>query len=507
MDQARRKAEERRRKYKSKLGDPNQLIRISGNQCQLHRDAEKFYYHENQDNLQTWVDNETKIDRFDARMLIDFLPPAQASQKHRAEHHDDEQQLNFERYRDLVEAERLNVSEERCLQGIDEKWHELVKRKDADDPLTENSAQKAPLKATIEHKYETNDVDPDNYVDSSESESDEDAPHVDLLEADLLSYIKDLSDSSASYLREIARKYGIENYVKFVKSAYRDRRDRKRNMNILEEKQKRPPRRFRRRNERNHEQYRNHSTDSSSLSDLSSEEERRRKRNRVGRNSPSYEPYPGYKSPQRDTIHNDSISDMAVKKSCEESTTEFITEFGIDADQKSDSEEFDWETISKSRPVSSTQKLTLTKDKVASALPKKLSMAEKLKLKLRGQLEKQIEKDTIKEERKSCTLDWGRNAHLADSIQPSYSANRPFEIGDAKSSSAGDIGQLIQEGDEVGADHRIAVTGQMIKGTSESGRTLVVLAPVPDREVVGNIGMKSVPVCALGKDILDDDSH
>ncbi|KAH8555794.1 alternative splicing regulator-domain-containing protein [Umbelopsis sp. PMI_123] len=112
------------------MGDPNQLLRIVGASVKLYPDAEQFYHHENVNNLTIWQgDGYTRIDRFDGRALLDNVP----SRSHPviSEAWQDREiadELNFERYRDLVEVDRLEVTERERLEEIEQEWTNILAR-------------------------------------------------------------------------------------------------------------------------------------------------------------------------------------------------------------------------------------------------------------------------------------------------------------------------------------------------------------------------------------------
>ncbi|KAI8343357.1 alternative splicing regulator-domain-containing protein [Chlamydoabsidia padenii] len=111
MADHKKRAERRRAYYNSKIGDPRQLLRIIGSNVKLYPNGEQYYFHENMNNLMPWQGDTTiRIDRFDGRSLLDFIPPSTLGHTGTIddEDFDDREELNFERYRDLVEADRLH---------------------------------------------------------------------------------------------------------------------------------------------------------------------------------------------------------------------------------------------------------------------------------------------------------------------------------------------------------------------------------------------------------------
>ncbi|ORY94110.1 alternative splicing regulator-domain-containing protein [Syncephalastrum racemosum] len=105
-----RRAERRRAFYESRMGDPRQLLRVIGSSTKLYPDVDQYYYHANTSNLMPWQgDPDIRIDRFDGRALLEYLPDSARRSSSGSNGVQDAlaDELNFERYHDLVEAERL----------------------------------------------------------------------------------------------------------------------------------------------------------------------------------------------------------------------------------------------------------------------------------------------------------------------------------------------------------------------------------------------------------------
>ncbi|KAG2180878.1 hypothetical protein INT43_008458, partial [Umbelopsis isabellina] len=205
-----KRAEKRRAYYESKMGDPKQLLRIVGTAVKLYPDADQFYQHENVKNLyvsclsivvrrlQTlWQgDNETRIDRFDGRALLEYLPSrsdpiALESRQDR----DIANELEFERYRDLVEVDRLEVTEQERLVEIDEEWTDILARHKA-------------LLSLLNPKYDSGNTVLSLTVNA---------------QVDILNYIEKLSHADKEKLNEMASRYNIHNYVRLLRGAKKDR--------------------------------------------------------------------------------------------------------------------------------------------------------------------------------------------------------------------------------------------------------------------------------------------
>ncbi|KAI9094338.1 alternative splicing regulator-domain-containing protein [Phlyctochytrium arcticum] len=197
------RAERRARYFKTKLADPSQLLRITGTTCKVYPDAQQYYQNEKQQNLIKWQgDAETLVDRFDVRGLIDFIPSLQPGQPD-SNSHDEEigEELEFERYRDLVEATRLQVEESHLLSNIDENWNDLLKRKP--DKLQSTSAKKS---KTIGYVYDSGRI--------SESDSEREVNWIE--EEDLINHLDEMPDSDVKKLNVMGKAFGIDNYFELM---------------------------------------------------------------------------------------------------------------------------------------------------------------------------------------------------------------------------------------------------------------------------------------------------
>ncbi|KAI8138553.1 alternative splicing regulator-domain-containing protein [Fennellomyces sp. T-0311] len=340
-----KRAERRRAFYESRLGDPRQLLRVIGSSTKLYPDAEQFYYHENADNLMPWQGNpDIKIDRFDGRSLLDFVPEKTQAKQQSDQHMMDE--LNFERYHDLVEAERLQVSEQERLSTVEEEWTKLLDRHKALLAMLNNS--KKPEKG---YAYDYGNTDDLHNEEESQL----------LKEADILQYVDDLTDKDKQILNDMAGKYGIRNYARLLRMTKKDRDDQLRDLKAKQGsdgKSKDKSRRSSRR--RRHSRYEQTSP------------------SRYGRASPTYEPY-----------NNSSESSSSAEEEEEEEDapeSNVIIEFGSSSVVEQDE-----------ASVAGPSKLRDARERATSSDQqkdiKKLTPMEKLRLKMRAGLEKQIDSD------------------------------------------------------------------------------------------------------------------
>ncbi|CAO3701916.1 unnamed protein product [Rhizopus stolonifer] len=348
MANHKRRAERRRAYHESRLGDPQQLLRVIGSSLKLYPDAEQFYYHENPENLMSWQGNpDIKIDRFDGRSLLDFAPdPAQSSR----ENNEDSDELNFERYRDLIEANRLNIEESERLAQVEEEWTKLLDRHQAKLALINKSNSKG-RSNTIGFDYGTTKVVED---DTKQNETSL------IYETDILEYVDDLTDKDKEILNSMSAKYGVKSYARLLRVA---KKDRDAELKVLKKKQ-----------------------DEGMPKDPSTKKGRkkRKRRRRRGdylegrhryrrRHSPSYEPY---RNGSSSGSSDDSSSGEEEDTSSDDS--DFVIEFSSNAPEETAAVEQTQETEQSSQKIEQEKKLT---------------PMEKLKLKMRAGLEKQIVSD------------------------------------------------------------------------------------------------------------------
>jgi len=120
----RRKRAERRRDYYEKIrGDPNQFLQVHGRSIRVHLEPSVALAADSPANMMPWAgDPKIIIDRFDARANLDLIPEFNAK-ANKAELNKEEskemRQVNYERYRILIQNEYLSIGEEKFLKTID----------------------------------------------------------------------------------------------------------------------------------------------------------------------------------------------------------------------------------------------------------------------------------------------------------------------------------------------------------------------------------------------------
>ncbi|CDH61499.1 hypothetical protein RO3G_11357 [Lichtheimia corymbifera JMRC:FSU:9682] len=375
-----KRAERRRAYYESRLGDPRQLLRVIGSSCKLYPDAEQYYYHENTDNLMPWpVDPDIRIDRFDGRSLLDYIPGPYTKQEFATKQDKDIQdELNFERYHDLVEMERLQVEEKQRLIEVETEWTKLLDRHKALLAMLNNTGR-SKSQSFHTFDYGTNDSN-ENMDHEQESQL--------LKEADILQYVDDLTDKDRRILNDMAEKYGIQNYGRLLRMAKKDRDDELRELQAKQGKSK--------------ERGGRRSRDAS----------RERRRYRSDRDSPRHDDRYYRSKNMRD---ESSDSDASVEDNPVQS--DVVIEFSSAPSEK---QEVD---VEKPKRVTGASSTTSNRSTTKSEPPKKLTPMEKLKLKMRQGLEKQIHSEE-REKR------WREREQQLDEIRSTYkqdSANDQHE--------------------------------------------------------------------------------
>ncbi|OUM60057.1 hypothetical protein PIROE2DRAFT_14281, partial [Piromyces sp. E2] len=218
---------------------------------------------------------------FDGRTLLDFISEAPADPNFKSEDDTMKEELNFERYADLINNERLQVDEKDCLEEIEREWNRiLLKRSDDED-------------AEIEKE-------------------------------DINIVINDLTEEECAELNKMGENYGINNYCRMIRVLKKEKDDQKLERDEEEKRSKlRGDRRKRRRRRRRRRD------------DEDDDYQSRINRGYNPRDSPTYEPYESsgsnsYDSESETDSESENDNDNDSKKG--ETVDEFITEFGADDD-------------------------------------------------------------------------------------------------------------------------------------------------------------------------------
>ncbi|KAI1312248.1 hypothetical protein EDD11_003005 [Mortierella claussenii] len=402
FENAKRRAQRRKAFYDSRLGDPMQLLRVSGTAVRLVANPETYICDEESKNLMPWaIDPSIKIDRFDGRALLDFIPTASSAVIESGLRTDRDEdgignELRFQRWHDLVDKARLHVSEEKCLINNEEEWNDLVARHQALIGKVANRKQDAAetlLSTSFSYNYGAVGAQDEQEVGSLI-----DRELKALEEENIMDHLDELAAHDRNTLDILGAQFGIQDYYRQLRFAKQDEDARVLQLKVTavnleralagkkplktseidvmlsSEKQDKGDTR------RNHlrRRSRRHRASSPSIHDKE-------------RLSPSYEPYQN--SPSR--------SDSESPK---EGSKEFIMEFEVDESGKySDTSAYvdvdvttlssRWRGETKGNPIIAAPRVSISNDDVKragnqyssiiSANSNNLSLAEKIKLRMR----------------------------------------------------------------------------------------------------------------------------
>ncbi|KAF9975238.1 hypothetical protein BGZ73_001174 [Actinomortierella ambigua] len=398
-----------------------------------------------------------KIDRFDGRALLDYIPldtPAMlaASQKQERDEDGMGNELQFERYHDLIDKVRLHVSEEQCLAENEEEWNELVARHNAmigKQPVDKKPANNAP---SFSFNYGTkvvgshdNDEDAQAEGAASTTGSLVERELTAMEEVNILDHLQRLSAPERDDLDEMATPFGIKNYFQLLKVAKRDQESRVRQLKVMALNLERTMMGQKPLKQNEIDEIlggegsegddRDGAGGQSGQGRGGRRQRRRRRRRRTSRSrspyargsrrdSPSYEPYGNASSSSCSGSESDASSPQPVKD-------EFISEFKIggsgrhthgasdDVSSDPDTESnpyYDDEPVIHAKPVKSSTGSAITTSANTSALAKSggpvkkatLSLAEKLRQRMRQGLDQSIRSNELKKQTKERELELER---------------------------------------------------------------------------------------------------
>ncbi|KAG0225095.1 hypothetical protein BGX31_007768 [Mortierella sp. GBA43] len=171
-------------------------------------------------------DPSIKIDRFDGRALLDFLPSTTASMIESGLRLDRDEdgignELRFQRWHDLVDRARLRVSEEQCLADNEEEWNDLVARHHAlIGKLPDKHKETADAPSTTHNfAYNYGTETPHGETEMSQLAENE----LTALEEDnILEHLDDLSGRDRDYLDNLGAEFYIQDYYQLLRDAKQD---------------------------------------------------------------------------------------------------------------------------------------------------------------------------------------------------------------------------------------------------------------------------------------------
>ncbi|KAF9951202.1 hypothetical protein BGZ72_007240 [Mortierella alpina] len=204
-----------------------QLLRVSGSSIRLVTNPEAYAHTEDPKSLMPWAsDPAIKIDRFDGRALLDYLPsttPAMIESGLQMERDEDGigNELRFERWHDLADKYRLRVSEEQCLAENEEEWNDLVARHHAlIGKVSEKKRDGSDGPATA-HQFGF------NYGTEPIEQEQEAGQQIDreltaLEEENILDHLEDLSCRDRDTLDSLGEEFYIKDYYRLLRRAKAD---------------------------------------------------------------------------------------------------------------------------------------------------------------------------------------------------------------------------------------------------------------------------------------------
>ncbi|KAF9205135.1 hypothetical protein BGZ49_004428 [Haplosporangium sp. Z 27] len=165
-------------------------------------------------------DPSVKIDRFDGRALLDFLPVTTSTMVDSGLRVDRDEdgignELRFQRWHDLVDKFRLQISEEQCLVENEEEWNDLVAK------------HQALIGKVSEKKQDTNETTGPSfafdYGTGTTQERDLGRPTEQdltaLEEENILEHLDDLTTHERDNLDALGRTFFIQDYYRLLRLA------------------------------------------------------------------------------------------------------------------------------------------------------------------------------------------------------------------------------------------------------------------------------------------------
>lgn len=220
MYEQRLRAERRREYAYSQKGDPNQTLRVVGVPLRIHADLSAHQAIESGAALMPCpAAPSVKVDRFDGRNLLDTLGDSDPLTGATARPKEEDPSLPFERYRDLIDADRRQVSEISRLSEIEEWWESVFER-----PKRPNAPSSAPPAAAIGHDYGAGSTAGVTQLTPVAASSVSGSSHQSAQyenEKELDKNWSKLPEREKDWLGQVARPYGVNHYVTLLREALR----------------------------------------------------------------------------------------------------------------------------------------------------------------------------------------------------------------------------------------------------------------------------------------------
>ncbi|KAG0046655.1 hypothetical protein BGZ83_008196 [Gryganskiella cystojenkinii] len=398
-------------------------------------------------------------------------------------------ELRFERWFDLVDKMRLNIPEEQCLAENEEEWNDLVARHHA---LIGKTPEKRQDKPESKHSFAFNygtSVEPASGNDQTGSLIEVELTAME--EDNILDHLDDLTPHERDILDTLGQDCQIDDYYRMLRRAKRDQDARVSHLRVtavnLERAMagKKPLK-------ASEIEGTNESRRRDGENGRFGFNKRRRRRGRSAsphrRSSPSYEPYSrsssrsGSESPERDSLP--FLSGMA--------------EDPMASNPPSRKPEVKRPPVS---PVAG--KILATKNSVAS--PIKLSLAEKLKQRMRQGLDLSIKSNELKKQAKEKGIDLSSASREVD-MGWTGSSEKTEQIDRIASTRTDEIVRKENESDKkhteaeaevkVGDDYTIVMKVVELEASVHAERAVAAIMVtgaevVAMREETGNLGART----------------
>ncbi|XP_065303310.2 CLK4-associating serine/arginine rich protein isoform X1 [Dermacentor albipictus] len=226
-----KRAERRKEFYERIKQDPAQFLQLHGRRCKIHIDLAIAQAADSPVTMMPWQGNrDVMIDRFDVRAHLDTIPEFKHSDdgpELTEEQKEEERQINYERYRTLVQNDFLGVSEDKFLHQIflEERYGPVGKPVGTTEEEKKKLAEK---KAAIGYTYEDSTPAPStssNQNDEPEEEEDkEDLSDIDL---DVTVDVNELTIEQAREMNDQSHAYGMES-TDFISYLHLDKEEQER---------------------------------------------------------------------------------------------------------------------------------------------------------------------------------------------------------------------------------------------------------------------------------------
>ncbi|KAK4766802.1 hypothetical protein SAY87_008444 [Trapa incisa] len=229
MDAARKRAQRRAVFLAKRRGDPQQSIQVVGSRCRTYRDDGLYQATQDQQGLIPWNGkDDTLIDRFDGRALLDFIrDPRRGRQKEMSEEEEElEEFVNFERYRDLIKHRRRGFSDVEGLQYVQQE----MEAKATALFFPDRSQQQQPTSASkgsysqVGFSYGGDTKEENAYSDDEEDNDDDEEDEDDDFNS---------CDSNDEGMDGIAKEFGIKRYGWLVHMDKKAKEEEKRQKEVI----------------------------------------------------------------------------------------------------------------------------------------------------------------------------------------------------------------------------------------------------------------------------------